>query len=876
MDAVQKKRIITRYLTEKSKNTGEAMPGVEDHLTYPALDKLLEFVEHNNQDLFDFTSLENDPKQWKRLVDIIDYATKFTQGSPSVLMSVNEQSANFGIQYWRNARDIRLLPRDDYYTRPSNTLATMDTDLQQQITESRTKLYALIKTIPGAVAFNPSDTSQIQSQINNVQDQINILHDDNPLKSALIKQLNILVDLNKINQLQQINIPQDNGSELKYCILAENMGGVTEKVSLISLSRAKAQLTNLSAKSDLSIDSYDTDRNDYKLSTDAIIKLPKHGIIKEVLHEAMALNISRIMGLDTTSSTSISHNGQPALFVPFDNIKLLSEFASGKTFTAGLGITGQTYTHYSTINPVGEGIQADRFVDDFGDALALIYLCSDTDAIGGYCQNKALKDSKSLFIFDQVIMNENKFILDSRLSLQPGQFIMKHTRHGQGRNRTLIEDSTMVSKFASIMHLRDTGNKIIQYVNHTFLKHHQRANAIKQSLTGALSTEARTKLTAELKDVELLATDAEKIRDRIVERINAINDILPRITGTINYDEIRQALIFEKLVHNPVLFSEDGRAYKNPWTTRQTNNIESITDLGDGNVQLHFKNKVPAEMIDFIIHRSKTKLLTDSSAKIISMSRMDLNALREDILHPEHRLNLEPNTDYLAPADLLIIKSAYNNEGHKTRIINLVSSYRAIMNKSTKLPTEKLAIINKTETEIKELIQASKDKGMGMHVLKKFHFDVQQQLQKMMNPAFIPTNINQAFSAALKLDRVSDFNHAVQEAVMQNKLSDPHFLTFLTSCIQRANQATNHSEAKEQSKELANEASNVIQHLQKKTKPLFVQLGGTTTTDAKHTSSTGKNIQENYKNKIRKSDTIEDVNNEKENQPKGIYPGNRL
>lgn len=874
MNAEQKKRIMKRYLMEKSKTPIEAILGDDALIPYAALDRLLDYIEHSNQDLFDVTSLETDPKQWKRLVDIIDYATRFTPGSPPVLISVNEQNANFGIQYWRNARDIRQLPRDDYYTRQTNTQTTLDTELQQQITESRAKLYALLQTVPNTNTLNPADITQVQSQINNLLGQIEALPDNNPQKFTLVKHFNILVDLNKINQLQQINIPQDNGSELKYCILAESMGGVTEKVSLISLSTAKTQLTNLCAKNELSIDNYNAARNDYKLSTDAIIKLPKHGNIKEVQHEAMALNISRIMGLDTTSSTTISHNGQPALFVPFDNIKLLSEFSSGKTFTAGLGITGQTYTHYSTITPVGAGIQADRFVDDFGDALALLYLCSDTDAIGGYCQNKALKDSKSLFIFDQVIMNENKFILDSRLSLQPDQFIMKHTRHGQGRNRTLIEDSTMVSKFASIMHLRDTDNKIIQYANHTSLKHHQRANVIKQSLRSVLSTEARTKLTAELKEVELLATDAEKIRDKIQERIKDINDVLPKTTGNISYDELRQALIVEKLIHNPVLFSDDGRPYKNPWTTRQTNNVESITDLGNGSVQLRFKSKVPAEMISFIRRRSGANTMTNSSAKVISMSREDLNALSEDVLHPEHRLSLEPNTDYLAIADLLIIKSAYD-EGHKTRIINLISSYRATMNNPAKLPTEKLATISKTETELKELILSAKDKGMGMHVLKKFHFDAQQQLQKLMNPAYIPANINQAFSAALKLDRVSEFNHTVQEALVQNKLSNPHFSEFLNSCIQRAAQATNHSEAKEQSKALANEAYDVTQRLQQTAKPLIVQLGGTTT-DAEPISETGNEMQTEDKNKTPPSHKIEVIIDEEETHQKGINAGNRL
>lgn len=823
MDAEQKKRIIKRYIKEKSVKPADVNLGDDALVPYAALDGLLDHIDLNNRGLFDFAALEADADQWKKFTNILDYSTKFTPGSPPTLTQTKERSADFGLQYWRNARDISALPKDNYYARPTSKPVAADADLTARIQGSRIKLYALTQTFPGATVFNASDIAQVNTRISALNEQIKPLLDNDPQKAILQKRLNILIDLNKINQLERISIPQNNGPALTYCTLAESAGGVTEKVSLISLAKVKTQLGNINARDDLTVDNYNNDRAQFKLSTEAIIKLPKHGNIKEVQREAMALNISRLMGLDTASSTTISHNGHPAMFVPFDDIRLLSDFSSGKTFTAGLGISGQTYTHYSTIKPVGEGMQGDRFVNDFGNSLALFYLCSDTDAVGGYCQNKALRNSRDLFIFDQVVMDSDKFILDSRLSLQPDQFIMKHTRHGQGRNRTIIEDSSMITKYASLMQLKDMGGKIIQYANHVAWVHHNKAEEIKGQLRGVLTPDVRARLNEELKDVEILENDANTIKTKIEARINKINEVLPKTTGAVSSDEVRQTLILEKLLHNPVLFSDDGRPYKNPWTTRQANPALTINDLANGNVQITFDSKVSPEMVNFIKRQGGGNSLTITSPKVITISKAHLNALSEGMLHPENNLNLAPNTNYLATNDLAMIKEAYG-KGHRTRIIDAVTAYKAEMNDGENTPDDKIAAMIKTETDLKEYIRTAKDKGLGMHVLKKFYFDEQQELQKLMNPAQIPANLNQAFAAALKLDRVAEFNAVVREAVAHNKLNDAQFTGFLTACIQKEGLATNHTEAVRQSQALSLDAQRVIQHVQLPPAPIIVQL----------------------------------------------------
>lgn len=823
MDGEQKKRILKRYLKEKSVSPQDVNLSDEDLAPYANLDQLLDYIDLHKNELFDLATLEADPDQWREFTNILNHASAFTPGSPPLLTKVSIKNADFGLRYWRNAHDIAVLPKDNYYARPVNEFAAVDAELNNVIGTSRTKLYALTQTFPDATVFNPAHIGQVNERIALIENQIKPLTDDNPQKVLLQKRLAVLTDLNKINQLERLGIPQEHGSALIYCTLAETTGGVTEKISLIQLATVKQQLGQLSARDGLTVDNYNEERGQYKLSTQAIIKLPKHGKIVEVQREAMALNISRLLGLDTASSTSVSYKDLPGLFVPFDSIRLLNEFATGKTFTAGLGFDGQTYTHYSTINPVGEGIQSDRFVNDFGNFLGLLFLSSDTDAIGGYNQNKALRDARSLYVFDLVVMDTHKFKLDSRLSLEPDQFFMKHTRHGQGRNRTLIEDSTMVTKYASLMQLKELGDKILQYANQISLRHNLRVEAIKRQLTSVVSEETRGQLITELKNIEILEKDAENIRVKMQERIKQINDALPKTTGTISTDEVRQALILEKMVHNPVLFSDDARPYKNPWTYRQSNTVESINNLDNGSVQITFSSKVPVNMVDFIKRHGGGDSIVMASPKVMTISKAHLNALREDMLYPEHTLGLVPETDYLAPADLAIIKDAYK-EGNGVQILTTINEYQTEMNDIDHSSADKIASIAKTESDLNVCIRTAKDKGFGMHALKKFHFDAQQQLQKLMNPAHIPGNLNQAFAAALKLDRTSAFNSVVREAVALNKLTDPQFTGFLTACIQKEAAATNHIEAQRESLALSVDAQRVINHLKLPPVPLSVQL----------------------------------------------------
>ncbi|MCW8400858.1 hypothetical protein OQJ26_18915 [Legionella sp. PATHC038] len=823
MELGQKNRIIKRFLKEKCENPIAMELQSIDLEHYSDLDKLLDHIDFHQNGLFDLETLESDPEQWREFCGIIKYSCTFEKGgSPPLLKSVDFKKAEEGIRYTQNAHEIIRLPKDNYYERPTHTPTEVDTELDDLIINSRTKLYSLTQTFPEATAFDASNFIQVTALIQRLQEEMERLPHNDSEKERIEERLNILSDLNNINELKRICIPQDNGSTLIYCTLQENIGGVTEKITLMSLDNVKKQLRHLCESApDLSIKDYQAAREQYKLCTEAIIKLPKHGAIQEVQHEAMALNVSRLMELDTATTTTISHNGHPALFIPFDEIQLLSGFSLGKTFYAWL--LGKTYTHYSTIKSLGEGIQADCFIDDFGDAFALLYLCSDTDAIGGNCQNKALRNAKSLFIFDQSLMDTHKFILDSRLCLIPGEFLKKHTRHGLGRNRTLIEDSSMHSKFESIMQLRAMDDKILQYVTHVIWQHQQQAARIKRQFKKPLSTEKQSQLTSELSDLMLLEKDAETLRTRLMERLAAIDDMLPQSTGDIDLPMVRNALIFEKLIHNPILYSDDGRPFKNPWTYRQQNKLKKIDDLGNDLIQLTFSDKVSSVMVDFIKRRGGGDSITITTAKTITLSKAQLIALREDILHPEHQLVLDPAINYLDPLDLAAIKEAYN-AGNRTYIMHTITSYREKMNNDKVSVDEQLKCIVETEEQLKQLIMSAHDRGFGMHVFKKFYFDAQQQLQRLILPLKVPVKLNNAFAAALKLDRVSEFNAVVLQAIKQDKITDQQFINFLDECLQRANAATNYTQAQKESAELSSKAKEVMCQLEVFTIPYFSQL----------------------------------------------------
>ena len=537
MEVEQRNRLIKRFLTENI-----SKPGIEikdEQLgDYRALAGAFDRIEQRSQLLFDFNSLEKDDNQWRKFSDILLRSSNFentiTNSPPSQLL-IDEKVLDQRVEYWLNERALDEQPGYDYYRR--KTVAFENDELQDLIIASRNKLAPIIRSfLSSETEFDPANNRHVENYIKLIKEKISSTPENDPRLIIYQNKLIVLEDLNKINQLKALTIPNESSGKKRFCILDEPAGGVTEKISLIALESVHSQLTNLNNSVLTSVSSYLKGRADFKLNTEAILKLPKHGKIEEVQREAMALNISRTLGLTTTQLTMVMHNNQPALFVPFDRIKLLNKFASGQIKKANFGFSNQTYSHYSIINAIGSGLQADKFIEDFGKAIGFIYICSDPDAIGGYIQNKALIDSELLYIFDQVFMPNDKLGLDSRLSLQPIQLILKHSRHGQGRNRSLIEDSSMVQKFNSILQLQQKRQLLIQLAERAITVHQIRINELNEVLKKSILPLEKKRVETELKSLIALQKDAIEARKNIPTRIQKTYEIFPKSNEGVTTD----------------------------------------------------------------------------------------------------------------------------------------------------------------------------------------------------------------------------------------------------------------------------------------------------------------------------------------------------
>lgn len=694
---------------------------------------------------------------------------------------------------------------EDFYNRVTRTPQTQIAGFDNLKDGAIHRLFKLLypKEIPQA--FDPKDEQQVQFYIKQFQALKERVKEQSQ-KDKIDKRLQILRDLNKINQLSLLDIPKDANTTLSYCVLKEATAGVTEKIPLMPLANVINQLNRLSSSPDLTVDSYNANRNAYKLSTQAILKLPKHNSVTEVQHESIALGLSRMMNLSTTQSLMVMHDGKPALLVPFDNITLLNEFAEGTTETAWLTTTWSKYTDNSTIKPLGEGLQADCYVEDFGKAFGLMYVCNDPDAIGGYNQNKALLDARELYIFDQVVkLGSDSLQLDSRLCLQ-ATLVSEQSRHLSGRNKSLIEDSSMATKFQSLIQLRELDSKMDKYIYDLELKH--------QNYKQQLPNNPQNKKA--LEQLALLIQDGLEVHKAIKARVGKINAILPKTKGNVGNDLVLHSLILQKLLHKPVLFTQDGRPYKYPNGKTPTNPVESIQEVDADNVQIVFKDYIPTDVLQALKSMGYLQSMTSLRINSFVISRKDLLALEEHALYPESKLTLQ-SINYLSPQQLSFIHSAYAVDYEGSKLSLQINHYQQVM-ASDKPLADKLQAIVDIEKLVVAYVQNSDNKGWGKHVLKKLQFDIQNRLQKLMPQ--VPAQLTNAFIAALKLDKVAQFNQVVLNAVKNNRVKDPEFLAFLDECMRLETRATNYKEAQVQSRQISEYIDKIQLHLQKPYNPM--------------------------------------------------------
>lgn len=545
----------------------------------------------------------------------------------------------------------------------------------------------------------------------------------------------LLTTYKKIANLQPLEIDGQI-----YFELDEQIQGVTEKVALISQAALEVQLDKLSGEGPNNLNDFIA--NNYKFNTNAILKLPKHGDIKEVQREAYALNISRMLDLNTTLSTMVTFKERPALFVPFSEITLLGDYATGKEFTSGV-FDKKTYFHYSTFNAVGEGLCGNEFIEDFGKAISLAYICSDTDFVGGYNQNKALQNDKDLFIFDQVIMLEDKFELDSRLSLIPSQTFLKHTRHGNGRNRQLFEDSAFDEKFASIIKLKDNTVKIYKYIDFT----------IEQNTASLLNPQNLSK--QQIKDIKVLLKDAELLKQKILSRTEAINKVLPEVTADLIKEENElyknKAMVVNKLLQKPCLFTAEGRPYRNPWTYRHDNQAQNVTLLENDNIIITFNKNIDLAQANYL-RSFAPSLVIDN--KILTITRDEFTNLTENSLFPEHSPTIQ-NVNYLEITQLEQLAAAYNDSSQET--INMIRD-------------------GADSSAIEESLKDNSD-GFSKHLLLKLYCQNYLTLKQDRG-----INFDAAFAVAKKFDCLQTFNTLLVKAAQNDGLDDEGLSEFTALC----------------------------------------------------------------------------------------------
>lgn len=560
------------------------------------------------------------------------------------------------------------------------------------------------------------------------------------------------VDLNIINQIsidkrgkyasmQRIEVL----GEIYYTLpLDDSDMGASEKIPLISKDSFEKSI-----------------ENGTELEANAMLKLPKNKVTTQVQSEGMAIGIaSQALGLNATKATMVCFNDKPALFVPFDPMIPLKKFAAGD-----VKIERKKRTDYedSSLNPLGPGLSANVFANDFGSAFGLTYLTGDSDGMGGANQNKGLI-GRELYIFDQAITGhdnmfaKNLFTIDSRLRQKPKP-LASLSRHTKGRNFSLLEDANIAEKFDSLN--EEKCEKTIKYINEVI-------NGLKKDIDN---------VPEHLKDQHLtLIKSAENALETVQSRIDNYKKMLP---ATINVEPntIKNALILENILNNPRLYSLTGRPYRSLFCNNEHSlKITNLETVNTTDVKISFnKNLNMSTLARINRHLGETNIKYDSKTNSLEINKELLTNL-ENVFYPENDMNLNHEMNYLDNNDSKIITKAYNNSDHY--LVKLFKKYNEIKNKDLSDQTT-ISLLDAVRNKLNATLQNSnKDLGFNMHMIKRFEFETQKELQKI----FLKNNNldekkslmeiqNQAFSSAIKLDCIQEYNKACLHAA--KNINDP-------------------------------------------------------------------------------------------------------
>ncbi|KTD10677.1 coiled-coil protein [Legionella gratiana] len=818
MDPEIKKNLMRLYLqTLYAEEFEESW--LDDMERSELLDRTIEYINENSLNLNELTP--GDPK-FKIFVVLAKQAVEFNDETPPAIVVYDEDALDDEIQLWASLRNA------DYISRKTNPQPiSADEELNKLKEQAYEVLLETTKTIlPNADISTPK---KLKEAIDWFEKKYKEENSEEKAKCKSI--LSLLKNIDKISKLEIIDIPNEQGEPVQFCTMAESAGGVTAKISVTPREVVLEKLQNIVAKgTDLNFTDFRQHTRDYELKTQGILKLPKHGETIEVQREAIALNIARILGFTTTQSTMVNHKGKVALYVPFDDIQLMKEFAQGETqriiVPSGItkiGTIGDPYLHHSTITPVGNGLHCDTTLHDFGHKVGFSFLCNDTDFIGAYNQNKAIIGGKELYIFDQVVMSSDKMDFDTRLSMVPIG-VKRHSRHNQGRNRSLVEDSSFDTKFDGIVHLINNQERINVMLDNIIGTHTANLVSTQEKINqlerlklerGSLKREENEQLTSlksQKSELIKLKVDAETIKETINNRFVTMFKNFPIINGKpmtgerfiTHQNEIKPALELEKLANNPVLFSDDGRPYRNPWTTRNTIRITAIEEHGN-DMHLTFNECNRSHLINILESAGVESCEFNGNTLIIS--KEELQKINENSIYPE-RAPFSMDTDYLNMNDIKRMSAGYSGSNLKFAT-KLIEHYQTRIQMAEEDPSKKVEAMYDTLHAIKG------NSGFEKHLQLKLQLDIQQKLRPIILDLITEKELQEgmedklakAYEAAVKLDRVNYFNHVLMRFVTNPVNTNQKALDeYLERCIQHGDLATDYNTAKTESKAMGKES----------------------------------------------------------------------
>ncbi|KTD10695.1 coiled-coil protein [Legionella gratiana] len=476
----------------------------------------------------------------------------------------------------------------------------------------------------------------------------------------------IQAQLDKINSLKLVIIPTQEGNK-RYYSIADTAGGVTQKTCLIDEDTLKNNLEKLAQAQNID----DVMQN--KIRMNAILKHPKATLLDrlmntgegddtEVQREAIGLKIARLLGFsNVTDCTMVYHdtgNGRhPCLFVPFGDMKLMTEFIEDKR-----SMHGRLKKKYFDS------------VEDFGQYSAYFMLSGDPDFIGKKGGNKGLTgtDPKKMYFFDQVFMATNNFGLDRAFNLIPTNFLSNLpnfiSRHFMGRNKSVVNDSSFEEKIQGAIGILQKKEDI--------------KNMFKEI----------AKANSEMPDdptVKKLQKDTKECRKSFNDRIRSIEKLFPpiKINGSSkqvgdlvkakdddNLKLLKKSMLVTQLINKPKLYDKSGKPYRAPFFTNPSTYVKHVSISGD-QVTISFDRRFGSPLSESkkaILRQQGFKISPDGKSAITS--KENLLKLNEHSYFKEQENEIDPKHNYIQPEKMKALANIYNESDRGVQI--LISSLR--------------------------------------------------------------------------------------------------------------------------------------------------------------------------------------------------------